>query len=246
MHLLTRALDVLRPGISAAGAREVERCLPEELRGLVSPRLVNRLSVVADSIPVDKGGGSSVSKAVAFAALILRDRLTTYAEIGVYRGRSLLPVAEVFRSLGRGSAIGIDPWSVVEARQKDIERFPAAARDVNTFVDSVDWDSLYREVKDRITRLGLQDHCHLIRATSTAAAQNFDDGSLDLLHIDGNHDQAVVLKDVTMYLPKVRAGGHVILDDCSWPSIVAARSAIAERGKLLYEDLANDFAVYSV
>jgi predicted O-methyltransferase YrrM len=218
----------------------------EELIAEVADDLLRRLDAIVKSVPLDFGGGSGQLKALTSAALILRHGLTSYLEIGVYRGRSLLPVAAVFDYLGRGTAVGIDPWNVAAATQQDLHLFPPAAATVNGFVAGLDWDGMYAEVLERIDDHGLQDHCSLVRARASDVTATFADRSVGILHVDGNHDEAAVLDDLANFLPKVVPGGFVILDDVSWRSVRAARSLLDRDHRLLFVDAANDFAVFAV
>ena len=218
----------------------------DELVEVVPADLRQRLDAVVNSVPADFGGGSGLAKALTCAALIMRHDLTSYVEIGVYRGRSLLPVATVFSYFGRGSGVGIDPWSTSAATQQDVHLFPPAAATVNDFVAGLDWDGMFDDVTRRIADQGLGEHCSLVRARASEAATSFADTSVDLLHIDGNHDEAAVLEDLDNYLPKMVPGGFVILDDVSWESVRAARKRLDRDHRLLFVDSVNDFAVYEL
>jgi len=39
---------------------------------------------------------------------------------------------------------------------------------------------------------------------------------IDILHIDGNHEEESSCKDVELYLPRVKKGGYVWFDDANW------------------------------
>jgi hypothetical protein len=77
----------------------------------ISPKASQLLGELVHAVPLDFGGGSSTAKALVFADLIVRFGVQDAIEIGVYRGRSLLPVAAVLRMQGAGRVIGIHPWS---------------------------------------------------------------------------------------------------------------------------------------
>ncbi len=112
-------------------------------------------------------------KAFAIADLIIANGLSLSVEIGVYRGRCLLPQAAVFTSLGSGRVIGIDPYSADEAQQHEVER---SLPGVNAWVDEQDWQSIYEGVEERIDRFGMRTHCELLRTTSERACDHFDAG----------------------------------------------------------------------
>lgn len=215
----------------------------------VPPDVMEAMGRAIDAVPIDYGGGSSITKALVVADLVLEHDLDVYVEIGVYRGRSLLPVGAMFAALGRGRAFGIDPYSLAEAMQDDLDHFPEeAARQVNDFVRSQDWDGMHDDVVGLIGTLGCADHCEIVRATSAAAVDRFDAGSIDVLHIDGNHDTDAVRADVDAYLPKLAPGAFIVLDDASWPSVRPVHAELSAAGERVFELLdlpkMNDFAVF--
>jgi methyltransferase family protein len=226
--------------------RNTARLGPDELVQLVPAALTERIDAIVESVPVDFGGGSGRQKALSSAALIIGHDLASYLEIGVYRGRSLFPVAAVFAHLGRGTAIGIDPWDAGAATQLDLHLFPPAAATVNDFVAGLDWDGMYLDVQRRITELGLAAHCRTVRARASDISDTFPDGSIGVLHVDGNHDEGAVSADLVNYLPKVGPGGFVVLDDVSWASVEPVRRMLDREHWLWFVDEANDFAVYQL
>lgn len=56
-------------------------------------------------------------------------------------------------------------------------------------------------------------NAHLIRALFAEAATQFEDGSIDLLHIDGRHGYEDVKEDYLTYLPKLSDQAVVIFHD---------------------------------
>jgi predicted O-methyltransferase YrrM len=146
--------------------------------------------------------------------------------------------------------IGIDPWSITDALQReDHEVGPV----VNEFVRAHPWDQTFAEVRERIDRFGLREHCELMRTTSAAAAPQIADASVDLVHIDGNHDQEAVERDVRLYEPKLRPGGLLVLDDASWASVRPTLEELRERlipllhlhdAAHIYDEQETHFAVF--
>jgi predicted O-methyltransferase YrrM len=211
-----------------------------------------RLTEIVRAVPLDFGGGCGVAKALAVAELMVRFDVRDAIEIGVYRGRSLLPMAEVLKRQGAGKVVGIDPWSMTEALQsEDHELGPV----VNEFVRAYPWEQTYAEVRERIDQFGLQEHCELMRLTSAAAAPHIADASVDLVHIDGNHDREAVERDVRLYEPKLRPGGLLVLDDASWESVRPTLEELQKRltpllrlydAALIYDEFETDFAVFRV
>jgi hypothetical protein len=227
---------------------------PPSIGSLLDARLRGELEEVSASISLDEGGGASLLKVFLLAELIVAEGLDRLVEIGVYRGRLFLPLARLLTVLGRGEMVGIDPYSASAAVQRDVKR---GGVDLVEWPTTVDWSALYSEVTEGIARWGLEGHSRLIRERSEDAVDDFAAGSIDLLHVDGNHDLAAVSRDVELFLPRVRDGGIVVMDDISWPSVrpVYERLAgeherlfsLAESGVYLWPAGGpNDFAVLRV
>lgn len=58
-----------------------------------------------------------------------------------------------------------------------------------------------------------KDFSILIRSTFSEAASSFEDGSIDLLHIDGLHTYDAVRQDVEAWMPKLAPDGVLLLHD---------------------------------
>lgn len=54
------------------------------------------------------------------------------------------------------------------------------------------------------------------------AASMFEDESIDFMFIDGDHSTEAVLRDIEMWLPKVKKGGILAGDDIGWVSVKQA------------------------
>src|SRR5689334_19341101 len=117
---------------------------------------------VIAQIPVDFGGGCPPKKAYAMAWLIRAERLRTSLDIGVYRGRSLMPQAVAHRDYTGGIAWGVDPYSRTEAVQNDN---PVLRERLDDFVRTTDFDRLYEDVLALRQALGVEAHCTLVRQT---------------------------------------------------------------------------------
>jgi hypothetical protein len=65
-----------------------------------------------------------------------------------------------------------------------------------------------------------------------------------MLHVDGNHDTKHVLEDVDLYLPLVRNGGFVVIDDIDWDSVKPVFDQLKEKHELVFEN--GQFSVFLI
>jgi predicted O-methyltransferase YrrM len=208
--------------------------------------LRSEVQLFLEKIPVDTGGGCSVFKAQTLAMLIAQYDLKTTLDIGVYRGRSLFPQALAHRAVTGGVVYGVDPWDMQAAQQAEV---PAELREhVDKWARHTDLQQIYESVVELRKNENLQQHCELVRETSSAAIGRFvsDHTFFDLVHIDGNHDRERVASDINLYLPRLRPRGFLVLDDISWASIRPLYDEMRRRLHHVYElvDKTNDFAVF--
>jgi hypothetical protein len=165
----------------------------------LSQRITHEFST--DAIP----GWCSLPKALELVATVVALRPRVSLEVGVFGGKSLLPVAMACDAVDCGLVIGIDPWST------------AASEEGYTGENAVWWSALDHEailhgLVANIDRLGLGNRVIIQRTTSDEAPCP---AVLDLLHIDGQHT-AQAVKDVLKFAAAVRIGGVVCLDDLEW------------------------------
>jgi predicted O-methyltransferase YrrM len=150
------------------------------------------------------------AKARRLAETVLADRPAACVEIGVFGGSSLVHQAAAVRHLGAGRVYGIDPWATDAAL--DGMREPAN-RD---YWSAVDLEAVYQGCRALLARHGLDGVCELVRAKAADVVGRFADGSVGLLHIDGNHGEERSTQDAELYLPKVAIGGVIFFDDVTW------------------------------
>ena len=200
---------------------------------------------VLSHVTLDFGGGCSASKAWVMAALIRHLNARASLDIGVYRGRSLMPQALAHLRHAGGMAFGVDPYANDAALQKD---HPELQAELAAFAERTDFEALYQEVDRLRHAIGVANHCTLVRETSANAARLFRERgqTFGLIHIDGNHDTAPVMQDVEDYLPLLEPGGILVMDDVSWDSVKPAYARVAALMPRLFErtDPFNDYAVF--
>ena len=114
------------------------------------------------------------------------------AEIGVYKGK----YTERFCRAGL-KMYGIDPWLVYQDNEKNI---PGAQEP---------WDAAYERSQRTLAHYINNGSCTLIKKSSMKALNDFADGSLDFVYIDGDHNFKYIAEDIVEWTKKVRKGGTV-------------------------------------
>ena len=81
-------------------------------------------------------------------------------------------------------------------------------------------DRLFSVVSSNLEKFS--GRARLIREKSWLGADLFEDGSLDIVYIDGDHTYEAVVKDLAAWYPKVKKGGIICGDDIGWPGVKKA------------------------
>jgi hypothetical protein len=126
-----------------------------------------------------------------------------FLEIGVYKGRTLGVIQLLANMLKKKCEIyGITPLTNVGDKYSKYD-------DVNYSY------SLFMN----INKMGVDiDNINIIKGLSTdfvCMNEANATGPYDILFIDGCHDYDVVCKDITTYLPMLKSGGYLVMDDAS-------------------------------
>lgn len=152
-------------------------------------------------------GWCSREKTSILIDLVLQAKPETIVEIGVYGGRSLIVMALTQQMLKIGKTYGIDPWDSQASVQglKDQAHLECWS--------SINHEAVMHDCMDKIRALGLEPQVKILRATSAEAPLIKDIG---ILHVDGNHSEDGYLLDVVKWVPQVKKGGLVILNDLHW------------------------------
>ncbi len=168
-------------------------------------------------------GWCTREKALNFIDLVLEVKPQVCVEIGVFGGRALFPVASTLKYLGQGVVIGIDPWDKIEC-MKYFE--PTDNPQHVDWWGKVDFNFIYRAFLDMLRKYKLEKYCQAMKSTSEKAAPKIE--TIDILYIDGNHAEQIALQDVQLYLPKVRQGGYIWMNDTTWTSLQPAVELLTE------------------
>ena len=133
------------------------------------------------------------------------ERPITVVEIGSSRGRSTIAAGHALRGASQGGTLyAIDP--------QDDDRF--------------------QQLRTNLSSAGVESVVRMIRATSREARKQFAE-PVDLIFIDGSHEYEDVRDDLRDWLPLVRPGGIVAVNDPFWWGVARAlRERLRLRGPL--------------
>lgn len=135
----------------------------------------------------------------------------TWVEVGVFEGQALC-------------WLGVEVWN---------RSLPVTIVGVDTFAG---WPGTKRGVALREAFLlhtmrirdKLGDRFQVVEAPSVQAATQFENGSLGVVWLDGDHDHTAVRADIAAWQPKVRSGGVIGGDDWLFPGV---RDAVKATGR---------------
>lgn len=170
-------------------------------------------------------GWCSNEKANLIAELVRQNQPLISVEIGVFGGRSLIPVAAVLKELGRGIVYGIETWSPIIATENPTNELN------DQWWQAVDFNFVKSSFLNFIGKHDLVSYIKLVEVPSSNAAILFS--SIDFLHIDGSHSVVNSSEDVLLYAMKVKKGGIIIMDDVNWKSTSAAVIILNEIGIMI-------------
>jgi hypothetical protein len=141
------------------------------------------------------------------------------AEIGVYRGLSLLSLSDIIQEK-RIQVYAVDLF----------ERF---------LMDAPTFDR-YGELIRNIHRCGVEDFITILKGDSVVSSGLIDDKSLDFVFLDADHTEGGITRDIEAWEPKVKPGGWLGGHDYAnsfWPAVktvVDARYPNAETREKSY------------
>jgi len=183
-------------------------------------------------------GWCSLEKAFQLYNLVIRHDKPICVEIGVFAGRSLLPIALAAKAK-KGSAVGIDAWS----KEVSIEWSKDPAN--TEWWSNIDYDYFFSYTESLLIKAEVSTTTTLLRNKSVFLADNFEDNSISLLHQDGDHSEEATLEEVNVWYNKVKMGGHWVFNDTDWESTKKAQDLLLNSGyELIFTQENKQYKVF--
>lgn len=163
------------------------------------------------------------AQAVEFAP---EDKESLFVEVGAWLGRSTSCMGTFIKNSGKDiKFFSIDTW---EGSDEDVHK---------DFIQELkrNKSTLFHEFIKNISMCGVKDYITPMKTTSLEAATEFEDESIDFLHIDASHDYDNVLADIKAWYPKVKKGGIISGDDYEpgiWDGVVKAVNEFFENDQI--------------
>ena len=162
------------------------------------------------------GGWCSEEKQGWLMETILSRKLEKIIEIGVWEGKSLLPMAKACQMQGFGSVVAIDAYKVSKLLENGGDEHPSYY--------AADQRHNENQFKNWIIRSGLKDFVvYDGPKESLDAAEDYEPETFDMIHIDANHSEINTLQDFYTWYPLLKKGGVLVLDDTDRSSTIKLR-----------------------
>lgn len=146
------------------------------------------------------------------------DRSSLFVEIGTWLGKSAAFMGvEIVNSKKDIYFYVVDNWSGSPGEAKEIKGLTAMMswmKDTNTNADGA-FDTFNRNIAP--VKEALKGHFNIVRKESSEASTLFKDESIDFLFLDGDHSYEAVIRDIDIWLPKVKKGGVFAGHDRDYP-----------------------------
>lgn len=239
-HLLEHELPLRLPGLKMLGPgpfkRQMDRVTGALADGEAGVAIASGYAQAPSPLPAALVGGllaqvetihgeCSREKVLALCGVVPTAPKGDIVEIGALYGKSSYVLNRVGAWCGIGATLCVDPWNLGLSVQTDAPTHIQAAS------GGWDWDVVYQgflvamlscaSAPFNYLRMTSADAHAAYVASRTVTSPEFGDtrlaGSIAVLHLDGNHDEAAVAEDFALWGPLVVPGGWVIFDDYNWP-----------------------------
>lgn len=182
-------------------------------------------------------GWCTPEKAQVLFNLVLKSDSQVSLELGVFGGRSLIPIGLAHQQKGSGFVLGIDAWNKQASVEGDGASAPGTTTQENdAWWSKVDYQAIHTGCQKAIEKYNLAEFCGTVKMRTLSVGLLIMDNSIDLLHQDSNHSEEISCAEVELYFPKMRDGSYWISDDSDWASTQKSMELLQDKGFTLIAD----------
>jgi len=191
---------------------------------------------ISDHFP-KMGGWCDFEKGIEIGKIVFESKPQRIADVGVFEGKSTLALAQACKLNGSGTVYAIDSWKKEDCLDDE----------TNTHQEwwaTLNLDNHYEAFVGHCVRAQVVKHIQFCRMSSWDASRFLPD--MDMVHIDANHAEWPSTSDVVNWLPKLKVGGCLIMDDVNWDSTQTAIRFVEKYCTLIkrYDLKESVFSIY--
>jgi hypothetical protein len=189
--------------------------------------IINHVKRHAEHQFTNMHGWCSVEKAIDITECVIETKSQLSVELGVFGGKSLLAFALAHEAIRTGKIIGIDPWMADACSEGHND-----SKNDQWWTGMVNLNQIYHGFCGKMFQdyNVLLPYCNWLRLKSWDAARLFDDGTVDILHDDGNHSEELTCGNYHAWINKMKPLSMIIIDDINWPTLDKAVSLWKDAG----------------
>lgn len=184
------------------------------------------INEIVESLP----GWCTAEKAGIMYDLVNQTDAQLIVELGVFGGRSFIPMALACKDKGSGKCIGIDSWR----KDESLHGTNDPAND--DWWAQLDFDSVYQKAKTAIVENALTTYAKLVKSSTQDYAKKVEDYTVDIIHQDSAHNFETITEELTLWIPKLKIGGYWIADDTDWKEAQGGYNKLPDYGLELIEN----------
>jgi hypothetical protein len=139
-----------------------------------------------------------IDRTTELILVIKQNEYISFIEVGVWEGQNIIAIAKEFPDT---ICYGVDPYDYMEYSNQ------LSLKDEKSHLLKSESENVYNKT---LAYTKKYSNFHLIRKSSSDAAKEFEQESVDLVFIDAIHSYESVKNDIDLWLPKVKRGGYYL------------------------------------
>lgn len=187
-------------------------------------------NIELDRIVKSLPGWCTPKKAQRLFDLVIDSNSQITCELGVFGGRSFIPLALAHKQKGTGFALGIDAW------KKEVSVEGTNSPENDEYWSKINYTEIYRKCIYNIQLNEADGFCSLVRMRSQDAGFLIADNIIDILHQDSSHNVETITAELNLWVPKLKTGGYWIADDLLWEEAKKGYAKLPKFGLKMIED----------